>query len=62
MVSKSGTEKLVHGVTGADGANPFGGLIMDSEGYAYGTTMQGGASVGSAACPSGCGTVFKIKP
>lgn len=60
VVSKSGGEKLFHDFAGPDGANPFGALIMDSKGYAYGTTMQGGASVGSAACPSGCGTVFKI--
>lgn len=62
VVNKFGTEKLVHGFAGPDGANPLGALIMDSKGYAYGTTVQGGASIGSAACPSGCGTVFKIKP
>lgn len=59
-IDKFHTEKVVHGFAGPDGANPVGGLILDSKGYIYGTTVQGGASVGSAACPSGCGTVFKI--
>lgn len=61
-VNKFQGEKVVHGFEGADGANPLGGLIMDPKGYVYGTTVQGGASVGSAACPSGCGTIFKIHP
>jgi uncharacterized repeat protein (TIGR03803 family) len=39
---------------GSDGANPTGGLIMDSEGNLYGTTAWGGAS--------GNGTVFELTP
>ena len=36
----------------AHGAHPFGGLIADKAGYAYGTTVSGG--------PFGLGTVFKL--
>ncbi|HEY6290149.1 MAG TPA: choice-of-anchor tandem repeat GloVer-containing protein [Terriglobia bacterium] len=39
----------------ADGANPFGGLILASDGNFYGTTSSGGAY-------GVCGTVFKITP
>ncbi len=36
-----------------DGANPYGGLIFDASGNAYGTTAHGG---------SGGGTVFELMP
>lgn len=39
---------------GPDGANPFGGLVLASDGNLYGTTMNGGAY--------GFGTVFLISP
>jgi uncharacterized repeat protein (TIGR03803 family) len=38
--------------TGADGANPYGSLIIDAAGDLFGTTYQGGAGGG--------GTVFEI--
>jgi uncharacterized repeat protein (TIGR03803 family) len=38
----------------SDGATPMGGLIFDSAGNMYGTTMYGGAN--------GLGTVFKLTP
>jgi uncharacterized repeat protein (TIGR03803 family) len=38
-----------------DGAEPYGTLIMDSNGVLYGTTLEGGA-----AC--NCGTVFSLTP
>jgi len=41
---------------GADGGDPIGGLIMDTQDNLYGTTAEGG----NAACPHGCGTVFKL--
>ncbi len=37
---------------GADGGNPYGGVIRDSAGNLYGTTNGGGAS--------GAGVVFKV--
>jgi uncharacterized repeat protein (TIGR03803 family) len=39
---------------GTDGANPDAGLIMDTSGKLYGTTLYGGAC--------GDGTVFEISP
>ncbi len=56
------TEKVLHGFKGPpDGANPNGGLVLDSKGVIYGTTSRGGYD-----CPhssnQGCGTVFKLTP
>ena len=39
---------------GADGANPYGGLVQATDGNFYGTTQGGGVS--------GNGTVFKLTP
>jgi len=44
---------------GSDGSFPVAGLIVDRSGAFYGTTLTGG---GSALCPTGCGTVFKLTP
>ena len=50
-----GTETVLHSFTDStDGANPNAGLVMDSAGNFYGTTMFGGTN--------GSGTVFKISP
>jgi uncharacterized repeat protein (TIGR03803 family) len=49
----TGKETVLHSFTGgADGANPYAGLIQDAAGNLYGTTASGGAS--------GSGTVFKL--
>jgi uncharacterized repeat protein (TIGR03803 family) len=61
--------QLVHGtwaenvlenfdITGANdtGSAPLSGLIVDSAGNLYGTTVAGGA----AGCSDGCGTVFEL--
>jgi uncharacterized repeat protein (TIGR03803 family) len=46
---------------GTDGANPNGGLVLDSKGAIYGTTFIGGYN-----CPhnsgKGCGTIFRLLP
>jgi uncharacterized repeat protein (TIGR03803 family) len=57
-VTPSGTETVPYSFGGgSDGATPSGALVMDKAGNLYGTTQMGGAG---AACPNGCGTIFKI--
>jgi uncharacterized repeat protein (TIGR03803 family) len=62
------TKKVLHSFAGigtgkqyGDGANPNGGLVLDSEGAIYGTSRTGGYN-----CPhssnEGCGTAFKLLP
>ena len=56
------TEKVLHGFRGGkDGANPNGGLVLDSAGAVYGTTRIGGDLEGECS-PNGCGAVFKLTP
>jgi uncharacterized repeat protein (TIGR03803 family) len=58
-VSPQGKETVLHRFTGgADGGNPWVGLVRDAEGNFYGTTQYGG----DYACyySYGCGTVFKV--
>ena len=51
----SGKETVLYSFTGgADGANPYAGVIADSAGNLYGTTYQGGAA--------NAGVVYKISP
>jgi uncharacterized repeat protein (TIGR03803 family) len=52
----TGTETVLYSFSGgADGSNPFG-LIQDSSGNLYGTTIRGGIAPGL----SGYGVVFKL--
>jgi uncharacterized repeat protein (TIGR03803 family) len=54
------TQTILHTFTGgADGAAPNGGLIFDSAGNLYGTTISGGSA---SKCYPGCGVVFKLSP
>jgi hypothetical protein len=51
---------------GSDGKWPFGGVVADSHGSLYGTTIRGGGGTQSVCYansqPIGCGTVFKLTP
>lgn len=52
-VNSKGLETVLYSFTGdTDGANPYAGLVMDTKGNLYGTTLNGGVS--------GAGTVFKV--
>jgi uncharacterized repeat protein (TIGR03803 family) len=52
QITPGGTLTTIHNLTGADGANPFAGLIEGADKNFYGTTENGGAN--------GFGTAFKI--
>jgi len=58
----SGKETVLHSFKDVpDGASPLGGLIWDSQGNLYGTTLTGGHKY--RYCQgSGCGTIFKLAP
>lgn len=45
-VSPDGHETILHNFAGgpSDGANPFGGVVLDTSGNLYGATVYGGAS------------------
>jgi hypothetical protein len=67
------TEKVLYSFPGVangkqsgDGANPNGGLVLDSKGAIYGTTYFGGNNQ-KGTCEggvggTGCGTVFELHP
>ncbi|MEJ2007720.1 MAG: hypothetical protein P8Z30_06110, partial [Acidobacteriota bacterium] len=57
----SWTEKALHSFTGSDGAGPSAGMVMDSAGNLYGTTLHGGSTY-SPPNSSGGGTVFELYP
>ena len=61
-LDSDGNESVLYAFGGgADGANPWAGLIRDATGNLYGTTIFGGNN--SNSCPfagSGCGVVFKV--
>jgi uncharacterized repeat protein (TIGR03803 family) len=54
-LSPTRTYTVLHSFTGgADGGNPYAGLVRDAAGNLYGTTQVGGAY--------GYGVVFKLTP
>ncbi len=56
-------EKVLYSFkSGTDGANPNGGLVLDSKGAIYGTTYAGGNQNCKADASVGCGTVFALQP
>ena len=55
------TEKILHDFSGKDGINPWeAGVIFDSSGNLYGTTLSGGDLTDCDGI--GCGTVFELTP
>ncbi len=48
------TESVLHRFVVSDGGEPQAGVILDNQGYLYGTTFLGG--------PRGAGTVFELAP
>jgi uncharacterized repeat protein (TIGR03803 family) len=60
-LTPSGTLTTLYSFGGADGVNPYAGLVMAGDGSFYGTTRYGGTNNN---CPDGsglgCGTAFKI--
>ena len=53
-ISAAGVFTTLHTFDGADGDNPLGGLVLDTDGNFYGTTFQGGANK--------TGTIFRLTP
>jgi uncharacterized repeat protein (TIGR03803 family) len=61
-VTSLGVLTTLHTFTGLEGAIPYAGMILDSEGKKfYGTASRGGTSTFCQA-PLGCGTVFTVTP
>jgi uncharacterized repeat protein (TIGR03803 family) len=57
----AGKETVLHSFTGLpDGRNPNGGLIRDTKGNFYGTTVEGGIHKTRNCHAVGCGTVFRL--
>ena len=57
QVTPSGVHTVLYNFSGgADGAEPYKGVTIDSQGNLYGTTVAGG----SGSCESGCGVVYKL--
>ena len=54
-------ETSVHNLGGAVGANSLAGVVFDSVGNLYGTTLYGGNEDGDCGS-SGCGVVFELRP
>jgi uncharacterized repeat protein (TIGR03803 family) len=53
---------VLHVFSGADGAQPNGGMTFHGRGVLYGTTGAGGGSSGVGCGNVGCGTVFQLVP
>jgi uncharacterized repeat protein (TIGR03803 family) len=59
----TGKYTVLHTFTGADGAQPYAGLVRDAAGNLYGTTSVGGTSPAYLCGQAGsCGVVFKLTP
>jgi len=64
-VNENGKETVLYSFTGTngDGESPAAGLVLDTQGNLYGTTLMGGdLSCSNLGQFPGCGTVFKVDP
>jgi len=57
-MDKTGKEIWLHSFKGGNGLNPYAGLLRDTSGDLFGTTLYGGDT--NCVPPEGCGTVFKL--
>ena len=57
-IDKAGNEVWLHKFNGANGAIPLAGLLRDTSGNLFGTTLEGGDT--NCDATYGCGTVFKL--
>jgi uncharacterized repeat protein (TIGR03803 family) len=58
QVDSSGHETVIWSFTGgADGGQPYAGVVLDEAGNLYGTAGNGG---NSDVCSNGCGVVYKL--
>ena len=56
----NGNETVLHNFTsGADGAHPDAGVVIDAAGNLYGTTRDGGSASACISSP-GCGVLYKL--
>lgn len=61
-ITPSGALSTLHSFDGADGSDPYGGLLQGTDGVFYGVTAEGGRNA-SARCgffDTGCGTVYSL--
>lgn len=58
MLTKTGKQVGVFSFNGTDGLNPYAGLLHETNGNFYGTTVYGGDT--NCNPPYGCGTVFRL--
>ena len=64
-VTPAGVKSTLYsfGATPTDGARPFSGLVVGTDGNFYGTTYHGGTYTSNCAnISNGCGTVFRLTP
>jgi uncharacterized repeat protein (TIGR03803 family) len=60
-LDRTGHETVLYSFTGGqDGADPYAGVILDSAGNLYGTTIAGGQGNCNFPGFAGCGTVYKL--
>ena len=55
-------ERVIYSfLAGADGYNPYGGLVRDSSGNLFGATLYGGVTA-QCTIAVGCGAIFELTP